>query len=185
MKTYISILRGINVSGKNLIKMAALKTMYESLKFENIQTYVQSGNVIFSTNATDVKTLENKITNQIKKDFGFEVPIIVLTTDRLAAIIKHNPFTKDNLKDASFLHVTFLANIPTEINKIGIEAKKLAGEAIEFAEDVIYLYCSNGYGKTKLNNNFLENKLKVTATTRNWRTVNELMKLAVSNTALF
>lgn len=177
MKPFISILRGINVSGKNLIKMAALKTLYESLNFENVQTYVQSGNVIFAANATDLKILENKITTQIKKDFGFDVPVIVLTADRLGAIIKHNPFTKDNKKDHSFLHVTFLANIPTEINRIGIEAKKLAGEEIEFAEDVIYLYCPSGYGKTKLNNNFLENKLKVIATTRNWKTVNEILEI--------
>jgi uncharacterized protein (DUF1697 family) len=178
MTTYISILRGINVSGQKLIKMDALKKMYENLNFENIQTYVQSGNVIFSTNATDLKKLENKITSQIEKEFGYVVPVIVLNVEILGGIIKHNPFAKDRQKDFSFLHVTFLADQPKEIDKKSIEEKKQHGEEIEYAKNAVYLYCPNGYGKTKLNNNFLESKLKVKATTRNWKTANELLKLA-------
>ena len=177
MKTYISILRGINVSGQKLIKMGALKKMYAGLHFENVQTYVQSGNVIFSAKATDFKELENKISEQIEKDFGFEVPVIILDGDKLETIIKQNPFTKDNQKDSTFLHITFLAEQSKSIDKVSIEAKKLPNEAIEFSENAVYLYCPNGYGKTKLHNNFLESKLKVKCTTRNWKTVNEIMRL--------
>ncbi len=158
--------------------MDALKKMYENLHFENIQTYVQSGNIIFSANAIDLKKLETRITSQIEKEFGFEVPVIVLNAEILEDIIKHNPFAKDNQKDISFLHVTFLAGQPKEIDKKNIEDKKQEGEEIEYAENAVYLYCPNGYGKTKLHNNFLESKLKVKATTRNWKTANELLKLA-------
>ncbi|MFN0049046.1 MAG: DUF1697 domain-containing protein [Cytophagales bacterium] len=177
MATYISILRGINVSGQKLIKMDDLKKVYENLNLVDIQTYLQSGNVIFSTKESDLRNLETKIKTQIEKDFGFEVPIIVLNIETLADIIKHNPFANDNRHDISCLHVTFLAEQPKEIDKKSIEVKKQEGEKIEFAQNAIYLYCPNGYGKTKLHNTFLESKLKVNATTRNWKTVNELLKL--------
>ena len=177
MAAYISILRGINVSGQNLIKMDALKKIYESLHFEDVKTYIQSGNVVFSTGETDLKKLENLITSQIENEFGTEVPVIVLKAETLENIIKNNPFVKDKQKDTSFIHITFLADKPKEIDKDSIENKKQQGEEIEFSENAIYLYCPNGYGRTKLNNNFLENKLKIKATTRNWKTTNELLKL--------
>lgn len=178
MTTYISILRGINVNGQKLVKMNTLKHMYENLNFENVQTYVQSGNVIFSSKQNDPETLEKTISSQIKTDFGFEVPVIVFNVETLKTIIENNPFAKHKLKDISFLHVTFLAENPTQIDKESIIEKKLSNEEIEFTSKAIYLYCPNGYGKTKLSNNFLETKLKVTATTRNWKTTNELLKLA-------
>lgn len=178
MTTYISILRGINVSGQKIIKMDALKRMYEKLNFENVQTYVQSGNVIFSVKETDTKVIEKIILSQIEKEFGFDVPVIVLSAKTLETIIENNPFTKDNSKEPQFLHVTFLADNPAEFNKEKIVEKKQAGEEIAFTQNAVYLYCPNGYGNTKLNNNFLENKLKVKATTRNWKTTNELLRLA-------
>ncbi|MBF6596878.1 MAG: DUF1697 domain-containing protein [Fermentimonas sp.] len=178
MTTYISILRGINVSGQKIIKMDALKRMYEKLNFENVQTYVQSGNVIFSVKETDTKVIEKIILSQIEKEFGFDVPVIVLSAKTLETIIENNPFTKDNSKEPQFLHVTFLADNPAEFNKEKIVEKKQAGEELAFTQNAVYLYCPNGYGNTKLNNNFLENKLKVKATTRNWKTTNELLRLA-------
>lgn len=178
MTTYISILRGINVSGQKLIKMDALKTMYESLNFKDIQTYVQSGNVVFSAKENNPKVLEKIISSEIESAFGFDVPVIVLNITTLKSIIDKNPFTKDKQKDVSFLHVTFLADPPKTFDKESIAHKKQINEEIEFTPNAIYLYCPNGYGKTKLNNNFLESKLNVNATTRNWKTTNELLKLA-------
>lgn len=178
MTTYISILRGINVSGQKLIKMDALKKMYENLNFENIQTYIQSGNVIFSSKEKDPKKIEKIISSKIETEFGFEVPVIVLNRKSLATIIENNQIAKNNLKNILFLHVTFLGDNPTQFDKESIIKMKQPEEEIEFTQHAVYLYCPNGYGKTKLNNNFLENKLKVKATTRNWRTTNELLKLA-------
>ena len=167
MITYISIIRGINVSGQKLIKMAILKKMFEGLNLENIQTYVQSGNVVFSSKKEDTKELEKIISSGIEAEFGFDVSVIVLNSKSLETIIEGNPFAKDPLKDNAFLHVTFLADTPLCVD-----------EEIEFTSNAVYLYCPNGYGKTKLNNNFLESRLKVKATTRNWKTTNELLKLA-------
>ncbi len=181
MKTYISILRGINVSGQKLIKMEALKKSYESLGFQNVTTYVQSGNVVFKTSETEPEKSEQLIYNQIEKDFGFEVPVIVLTAEKLKQVIDHNPFVIDPAKDPAFLHITFLSSKPESFDRSKIEEKKQDGEEISFTDEVIYLYCPNGYGRTKLNNNFLESKLKVTATTRNWKTANELLKIALDS----
>lgn len=182
MTTYISIIRGINVSGQKLIKMDALRKSYENLDFHNVTTYVQSGNVIFTGQNTKPDVLGQTITRQIEKDFGFDVPVIVLSIDKLKQIIDSNPFVKDNNKDKTFLHVTFLSSKPQKFDLNAIEEKKLNGEEIIIADNAVYLYCPNGYGKSKLNNSFLETKLKVGATTRNWKTTNELLKIAEQTT---
>ena len=178
MTIYISILRGINVSGQKLIKMDALRKSYENMGFHNVTTYLQSGNVIFACNDIEINNLEQKISQQIEKDFGFEVPVIVLTIDKLRKIIENNPFLNDPNIDQAFLHVTFLSSKPDHYNQSAIEDKKQDGEEIFFTDIAVYLYCPNGYGRTKLNNNFLEAKIKVGATTRNWKTTNELYKIA-------
>lgn len=178
MTRYISILRGINVSGHKLIKMDALKSMYENLGFSNVASYVQSGNLVFTEKNTDPNILEQKISDQIKKDFGFDVPVIILTADKFKQIIDNNPFLNDSDKNESFLHITFLSSVPNNNNEFEtIEEKAQNGEEIVLSGDVVYLYCPNGYGNTKLSNNFLETKLKVKATTRNWKTTNELYKI--------
>lgn len=176
--TYISILRGINVSGKNLIKMEALRTSYENAGFSNVQSYVQSGNIIFQSDSKQIKELEQTIIQFIKQDFGFAVPVIVLSVDQLKRIIENNPFAQQPEKDPNFFHVTFLSEKPEFSGYSVIESKKLEDEEIAFSEDAVYLYFPNGYGKTKLTNNLIESKLKVAATTRNWKTVNELMRMA-------
>jgi len=172
------MLRGINVSGQKLIKMDALRKSYENMGFQNVKTYVQSGNIIFTCNHFEIKDLEQKISRQIEKDFGFEVPVIVLTIDKLKQVIDNNRFLKDLNKDQSSLHVTFLSSKPDLGNQSAIEDKKQNGEEIFFTDSAVYLFCPNGYGRTKLNNNFLEAKLKVGATTRNWKTTNELFNIA-------
>lgn len=158
--------------------MDALKSMYENLGFSNVASYVQSGNLVFTEKNTDPNILEQKISDQIKKDFGFDVPVIILTADKLKQIIDNNPFLNDSDKDESFLHITFLSSVPNNNNEFEtIEDKAQNGEEIVLSGDVVYLYCPNGYGNTKLSNNFLETKLKVKATTRNWKTTNELYKI--------
>ena len=178
MTTYISILRGINVSGQKLIKMADLQKTYEKLGFGSITTYVQSGNVVFTEKKATPKELAASISKQIAKDFGFQVPVIVFSINTLKQIIASNPFIKDREKDTAFLHVTFLSSPPPKFDEKTIEEKKQSGEAIAFTNMAVYLYCPNGYGKTKLTNSFLETKLQVSATTRNWKTANELARIA-------
>ena len=159
--------------------MDALRKMYENLGFQNVKTYIQSGNVIFKSKDLKIAGLEQAISRQIKKDFGFDVPVIVLTIGKLKKIIEKSPFSKDLHKDASFLHVTFLASTPKSFEREIIENKKSNKEEISFSDDAVYLYCPDGYGVSKLSNSFLESKLKVGATTRNWKSTNELLKIAL------
>lgn len=175
MQVYISLLRGINVSGKNILKMDALREMYENLGFSSVSTYVQSGNVIFKTSETDPQILATQISTQIKTTVGFDVPVLVLTLDQLAKTIQENRFLNETEKDPAFFHITFLAEKPTEINLQIFTEKKSPTEAFHYVDTRFYLYCPLGYGQTKLTNNFIESKLKVAATTRNWRTLNELL----------
>lgn len=179
MATYISILRGINVSGQKLIKMDRLKKMYEDIGFTNPISYLQSGNVIFNSNESDIKKVEASIFKGITDTFSFDVPVIVLTSTDLEKIIKHNPFVNDKKKDPTFFHVTFLADKPINKDMTLLIDKKQEHEDVILIEKAVYLYCPNGYGRTKLNNNFIENKLRVRATTRNWKTTNMLLTLSM------
>lgn len=175
------MLRGINVSGHKTVKMEALRTMYEKLGYDEVSSYVQSGNVVFRAEEHSEKNIAESISQQIKKEFGFEIPVFVLSAQKLKKIIADNPFLKDAAKDEAFFHVTFLAEKPQQYSREPIEQKKLDDEDIAFADDAIYLYCPNGYGKTKLHNTFLEAKLKVSATTRNWKTTTKLIEMAEKN----
>ena len=164
---YIALLRGINVSGKNSIKMAALKAMFESLGFNKVETYIQSGNVIFENEACNTKKLEVKIKEEINNTFGFEVETIVRTEEELINIISNNPLFKEVNIEIDKLHVTLLLNKPEEAIIDTLELKKEENEKYKLLGNEVYLYCPNGYGNTKLNNTMLEKKLKVAATTRN------------------
>lgn len=177
---YISLLRGINVSRQKSIKMHELRETYSKLDFHNITTYLQSGNVIFETQLTNPSGIEQLITNQIKHDFGYDIPVLVLNAEYFDNVYQNNPLYNDASKDQSFFHVTFLASKPNIINLDEIEAKQQEGEEFFIENRTVYLYCPNGYGKTKLTNNFFESKLKVSATTRNWKTITELVKLSVA-----
>lgn len=179
MQTFISILRGINVSGQKKILMAELKALYESLQFKDVNTYIQSGNVIFKSNEklSDIE-FATKIEKAIYKEYGFEVPVIIRSKDEIHKIISVNPFLKEKNMEEKRLYVTFLSETPAKEN---IEIAK----GLDFSPDrffiigkEVYLCVPNGYGETKLSNNFFEKKLKVNATTRNWNTVQKLLQLA-------
>ncbi len=176
MHTYISILRGINVSGQKIIKMTALQLLYQNLGFKNVCTYIQSGNVIFQEKETTKQDLGKKICNEILNSFGFEVPVLVMELKEVKEIIQKNPFLINRKEEINHLHLTFLSSTPLKENIAKIQEIKSISD--EFIIKVIYLFCPNGYGKTKLTNNFFENKLKVTATTRNYKTTNELVNIA-------
>ena len=178
MKTFLSILRGINVSGQKKVPMAELKSLYEELNLKDISTYIQSGNVIFRTES--IKGLSQKIEQKIFAKYNFNVPVIIRTMDEIQSVLKRNPFIKENNIDLEKLHVTYLAENPKQENIDKLNTYNYQPDLFCISGKEIYLYCPNGYGRTKLTNTFFENKLKVTATTRNWRTTNELFKIMKS-----
>ena len=173
------MLRGINVSGQKKILMADLKKLYEGLGFKDVVTYIQSGNVLFKTSgkSTDVQ-LGKKIHEALKKQYSFEVPIIIRTLEEMHTVQKDNPFLKKKGVNMERLYVTFLSEEapPDLIEKI-MTFEHPTDEFVIIGKEV-YLYCPGGYGETKLSNNFFESKLKVVATTRNWNTVNILTGMA-------
>jgi uncharacterized protein (DUF1697 family) len=177
MKTYISILRGINVSGQKIIKMESLREICEALGFSEVRTYIQSGNIIFSFAETDEIALGGLISGAIQKKFGFEVPVIVLTANELKEVLECNPFKDDPEKEISFLHITFLSSVPQNPDLLKIDEKKFPGEEFSLKGRVVYLYLPKGYGTTKLSNAFIEKVLGVTATTRNLKTSLELFRM--------
>lgn len=178
METYISILRGINVSGQKKILMADLKTLYEDLQFRNVKTYIQSGNVVFkSEKKVDDEDTAKRIEKAIQKKYGFQVPVIIRSYRELEKVIASNPFLREKDIDPKKLHVTFLSEIPSkerlnELNSVGFSPDEFTIQGKE-----IYLHIPVSYGETKLSNSFFEKKLKVTATTRNWNTVNKLAEI--------
>jgi uncharacterized protein (DUF1697 family) len=180
MKTYISILRGINVSGQRKILMSDLQTLYVDLGFDNVITYIQSGNVIFqhTENVTD-KDVSEKIEQAISEKFSFEVPVIVRSVEEIKNILERNSFINQGL-DEEKLHVTFLADFPEKQLISSMDQYNFSPDKFIITGKDVFLYCLGGYGKTKLSNTFFEQKLKVKASTRNWRTINKLFEIAAS-----
>ncbi len=185
MKTFISMLRGINVSGQNKIRMPELKRLYESLNLANVVTYIQSGNVLFDCAEQDPAPLARAIEAKIAKSFGTPVRVLLRDKNRFQQIIDNNPFVNQRNEKPEKLHVTFLSDSPSGpvLSNLPVPEdtkRSRAGNDDEFLvyAKEIYLFCPNGYGRTKYSNNFFERKLSVSATTRNWRTVNTLYEIA-------
>ena len=179
MKKYISMLRGINVSGQKKVKMADLKTLYESLELFHVKTYIQSGNVIFESSTSEDRELKTTIEKKIEKIFGFSVSVFIRSKDEFENIINRNPFVgQESIEDDTKLLVTFLSDTPSESIENTIQQFAKKPEALVIRGREIYLHCPNGYGISKLSNNFLERKLGVAATTRNWKTVKRLYELS-------
>jgi uncharacterized protein (DUF1697 family) len=176
------MLRGINVGRTKRVKMDELKELYNSLNFKDVKTYIQSGNVIFQFKNIDTNELKIKIENKLKESIGFDVPVVIRTKEELEKIINENPLKK---QDFNHTYITFLSNIPSKklFNdiKINIDSKmKNKNDKIIIHPKEVYLFLPDGYGRTKLNNNFFEKELKVTSTTRNFKTVKKLLNIADS-----
>jgi len=176
MIKFIALLRGINVSGQKLIKMSALRTLFEEVGFQDVETYIQSGNVIFSSKEKSIGKLEDKIASGIKRKFDFDVQVVVMTPEEIENVLRSNPFIKRK-KDTDKLYVIFLAKAPSADTIKKLSDINYSPEEYIIEGRYIYLFVPNGYGKAKLNNNFFENKLKVFGTTRNLKTIKALFEL--------
>ncbi|MEO6883007.1 MAG: DUF1697 domain-containing protein [Bacteroidia bacterium] len=184
MQTYISILRGINVGGHRKILMLDLKKLYEKLNFKDVVTYIQSGNVIFKTDAKNNNSaLSKAIEKIIFETYNFQVPVIIRTVSEIEKIIFENPFLNEENSDVERLHVTFLSEIPAKSEVQEILKLDYSPDKFILNNKEIFICCSNGYGNTKLSNPFFEKKLNIIATTRNWKTVMKLVELANKKTA--
>jgi uncharacterized protein (DUF1697 family) len=178
MPVLISMLRGINLGSHNRIKMDALRALYESLKLQDPQTYVQSGNVIFRTKERNTSELARKIQSAIEKKLGCSPDVILRTTDEMRRAVAANPFPEKVKDEPGKVLVTFLAAEPP-----GEAAAKLA-ELKKYPEELrvkgreMYIYFPNGAGRSKLPWSAVEKMLKVTGTARNWNSVQAMLAIA-------
>ena len=178
METFVSLLRGVNVSGKNKIKMDSLRRMYEDAGFTRVRSYIQSGNVIFESELSDPVALEAKIHAAIADTYGFDVVAIIRRREDLGRVIDGSPFAGGSGIDPKRLAVTFLAGDPPDPGALVVDTSKTGTDEYALVGREVYLYCPDGYGNTKLSNVFWEKKLGLSATTRNWNSVNKLYELA-------
>jgi len=176
MKTYIALLRGINVSGHKIIKMEQLRSVLAALNFQNVTTYIQSGNILFQSFISDTAEIENQIADCIASHFGFQVPVVVVALEDLEKVFLNNPFP--NLVDPVQPYVAFLSEVPTQDSIENLMKVDFKGDTFIAREKALYLHYANSVANTKLTNVVIENKLKVKATSRNWKTVQNLLELA-------
>ncbi len=177
MITNVALLRGINVSGQKIIKMETLKKAFESLHYARVTTYIQSGNVVFASAETTTAVLQKQIENKLLKVFGYEVAVIVKTTKEIEKVLQQNPFKKVQTNKGEKLYISFLAAVPAKAAAENLAAVKNDVDEIRLSGSEVYILCRNGYGKSLFSNTFIEKKLAVSATTRNWDTVQKLLSL--------
>jgi uncharacterized protein (DUF1697 family) len=173
---YAALLRGINVGGKNMIKMETLRTTFESLGFENVRSYINSGNLVFETRKTDDGKLAKTIHDAIKKDFGFDISVMVRSMKEIEEIVKNNPFDGqfDNHK---YLHVFFLDSELSNGQKELIDSITNESEKIEIRGRTLYCLLKISILDSAVGKGFIDKKLKINATGRNWRTVTKIAEL--------
>ncbi len=177
MNSYIALLRGINVSGQKKIKMADLRAHLSELPMSDIQTYIQSGNIVFDSEIDTKTRLEQMIQEKIFEKYQFEVPTLIIDATILDYVLTHNPFVKDPEKDPKRFYVTFLSDIPETLQVEKLDPERYLPEEFALDHNIIFFYSPSGYGRAKMNNNFFEQQLKVQATTRNWRTIHKLREM--------
>jgi uncharacterized protein (DUF1697 family) len=173
MNTFIALLRGINVGGHKKILMSDLRELFEAIGFKNAQTYIQSGNVIYCSEAS-AKEGESLIFNAILKQYGWDVPVIVKTSSEMEEILENCPFSEAKKENSYF---TLLSEAPAKDMIEKVQSLSYSKEEFIITDNCIYFYAEN-YGRTKFKNNFFERKLKVKTTARNYRTMVKLISLS-------
>jgi len=175
MHTWIALLRGINVVGRNKVPMRELASTFERAGFRSVRTYIQSGNVIFQSADGTARTLSSRISRMILDRFGFAPHVVVISRAQLAEAVRRNPFPECR-KNHKALHLFFLTGQPANPDLAELARLDAGNERFALEGDVFYLYTPDGFPDSWVRSRF-ERCLGVEATGRNWRTVNELLKM--------
>jgi len=173
---YVALLRGINVGGNTMIKMAELKNSFESLGLKNVVTYVNSGNLAFDTTKTAERALIKKLEDLIDKNFGKQVPVMLREQKEITAIIAANPF-EGEFESHKEMHVLFLKEEMPEDKQTQLHDAATGNERFAVKGREIYCHLPTGVADSLLGKQFIEAKLKTMYTGRNWRTVERLADL--------
>ena len=173
--TYIGLLRGINVSGQKKIKMAELRRVLEEIGLQKVKTYIQSGNIVFEGGNIEQNDLQRYIFDAIYQNFGFEVPVLLFNKEEIEHVLNKSPFMDTDGENR--LYYVWLRTSPKHDLVEQFNQHQFKHEDYFVTDKCVYLLCKNGYGRAKLNNNYIENKLKVEATTRNRKTMLKLLEM--------
>jgi uncharacterized protein (DUF1697 family) len=176
MTTFIALLRGINVVGNNRLPMRELSALLTGLGLRDVRTYIQSGNVVFHSNAKNKAALAAKISAAIKAQHGFAPQVLLLDADELRQAMAGNPYP-DAVTIPKSLHLFFLADSPQHPDRKALEASRTGDERFKLAGKVFYLHTPDGFGPSKLAAR-VEKSLGVAATARNWNTLCKLAEMA-------
>ena len=181
MNKYLSLLRGINVSGQKKIKMADLKVLYEEIGCENVATYIQSGNVVFEHKSDDKAELKSKIEKAIVDKYQFSVYVDILSPDELKKAQDQMPFNEIDIDThGNKAFIAFLSETPDDDNIKTLNQYVSEPDRLVILDKCLYLHLPNGAGKSKLSTNFIESKLKITTTMRNLKTMKKLCEMMES-----
>jgi uncharacterized protein (DUF1697 family) len=175
-RTFVALLRGINLAGRNRVPMRELRSSLESLGLEDVVTYIQSGNVVFRSRSGGVQQLTGGIERRIVETFGIEVVVLLRTPAELAKVAAGNPFLRGGA-DPAKLHVVFLSGRPAKKDAARLDPERSPPDELRLEGREIYLHLPNGFGRSKLTVDYFERRLGVAATARNWRTVTKLVAL--------
>jgi uncharacterized protein (DUF1697 family) len=178
MPAIVSMLRGVNVGGHNMISMEALRALYTSLKLRDPQTYVQSGNVIFQAQGRDLIQLAEQIEKAIERSAGFRPTVILRTAAEMRDVVARNPFAGRSGIEPNKLAVIFLARDPGAKARDRLLAIETDPEELHIGGRELYVYYPNGMGRSKFGAAVMERALKVAGTARNWNSVTKLLELA-------
>jgi len=174
----VALLRGVNVSGANIVRMADLRAALTEAGLEDVATYIQSGNILFRRSAGSLEDSRDRIAAVLKDRFDAEVAVLVMDAHRLERIAAASPYHEDPESRRAAVYISFLEETPTIGDTAGFDELATSTEAWTLENDVFYLHCPEGYGRTKLSNTAVESVLGVRATTRNMRTIRKLVDLA-------
>jgi uncharacterized protein (DUF1697 family) len=167
------------MAGHNKIKMTDLSSLFKEIGFKDAETYIQSGNVVFNDpgNMSEAELTE-KIEEAVRKRFKYNIPVINRNPEELRKILSLNPFTEEDNFNPEKLAVIFLYEKPSESQIEKVKGINYPPDKFIISGKEIYIYCPNGFGKSKIYTGFFENKMKATGTGRNWNTINALLKIA-------
>ncbi len=175
MTIYIALLRGINVGGHNIIKMADLRTLLESIGLKKAKTYIQSGNILFESEE-GARELCRRIEDEIGKSFGFPVPVILRSAEEYEEIIQNCPYPTGSLKEGESVQIAFLAGEPSQEGTNHLHSFPSDKDECKVLGKEVYFFFRQSIRDSKLAHQLP--KLGVTATVRNWKTVIKLLEMA-------
>ena len=176
LEAYVALLRGINVGGKNKLPVRDLTALCAEAGCADVRCYVQSGNIVFESTATDARGIPARIATQIAERFGFRIPIALRTLEQLKRVVGNNPFLEQGASEEA-LHVMFLDDPPSPEKVAGLDPSRSAGDAFAVRGQEIYLHLPNGVADTKLTNACFDARLTTISANRNWKTITKLLVL--------